>query len=895
MNKVSLLLSALSSIVLSALLLSTVLTLAGCQEAIVEQRGSLVEAVIIAETSVRTRTQIAEEQPGGYLEISWSPSDGIGTFGSGVTNARFDNSLDIPAEHAIFKGKIAPEGIVQYAYYPYREGAVQHSAVPVSIHSSQDYTNLESIGPNDIKASNEAVVTEQGTHFSFHSLGTMLRIIFDAGSYSGLSQAETLRSISISAPGDRNVTGDFLLNLEDMSLTPSASSSKLTVNAAASPGLSDGADTLYAVINPDIKMGDRIDFEVYTSTYRFTFHKKAGTDFKSGTCYNMTIDLGKCSTSQDFTAEKLHNLPVFTSFKFKSSNNTGKILDKEVYYSTSDNTTKVKDSDGVSMEIDSEGNVSGCIPYLYNFNLIPDFTLSSNDSRYKVMIGDKVQTSGSTTVDFSKDVIYTIYDSESSASADYKVSISNTGLPIVVLTLNNTGTYYLNGWNYFLNTYLPAKTADYGENDRIAIYDENGVANVKEMDCGIRHRGNFSMRFPKKAMNIKLSSKASVLGMKKHKRWTLLANYNDRSMLRNAVAFEIARRVAKTSGEDTGLDWQPSGRFVELVFNGMHVGTYFLCEHIRQDKNRVAVSDGYDDRRDDYAAGKTTEPPTYANCGYLLEMDNNSTDYSIIYGSEPWYFRTQYCYERALSHIPVISHNEYDQTEEGQVIWTELKSFVNTADGYIFNSQYANAAQMVDMTSASDYMLVMEMTMNHEYMHPKSVYLHKDGEGKLFFGPVWDFDVWTFPTIPNIKNMGRQIETYPNSYSNWQFSTESTSKYFIWYRHLLKQSDFVNLVKGRWSTISSSNELTPDAIDSYIQNLADQIELSMTYNDRMWPRTYNSPAYGYQNGDEWKSDKNHTPYTFSESVELLKKTYRERYSSMSSMVNSLNTKTIGRN
>lgn len=504
-----------------------------------------------------------------------------------------------------------------------------------------------------------------------------------------------------------------------------------------------------------------------------------------------------------------------------------------------------------------------------------------------------MQQSGVSSQNFSSETTYSIYDTETSLSADYTVNVTNTGLPVIVLTQNTSGSYYYEGWNYYLDRYLVGKTSNFGTTDKIAIYEGKGAVSLEEMNCGFRQRGNFSMRFPKKSVNIKLSEKKKILGMAKHKRWCLMSNWNDRTLLRNAVSFEIARRIASTSSDGTGLDWQPAGKFVELVLNGMHVGTYYIAEQIRQDKNRVDISDGYDDRKDDYDSGESTEAPTYSNCGYLLEMDNNSTDYSSAYGSESWWFYTEYCYQRSDSHIPVVSHNDYDNTSTGSGIWSQLKTYVNTADEYVYNKNYSSAANYVDMTSAADYMLVMELAMNHEYMHPKSVYLHKDGEGKLFFGPVWDFDVWTYPSIPNISNMGRQNESYPNSYGKWTFQTESTSShYYIWYKHLLKCSDFVNLVKDRWSTISSASGLAPESIAIYIESLKKEISKSMEYNDKMWPRTYVAPCSGYQNGDEWQSGSSHTAYTFEESVELLKSAYESRYNNMGTMVNSLNTSTF---
>ena len=70
--------------------------------------------------------------------------------------------------------------------------------------------------------------------------------------------------------------------------------------------------------------------------------------------------------------------------------------------------------------------------------------------------------------------------------------------------------------------------------------------------------------------------------MPKHKRWVLLANWMDRTLLRNAVTFETARQI---------MDWAPRGRFVELYLNGKHQGNYYLCEQIKPDENRVDIDE----------------------------------------------------------------------------------------------------------------------------------------------------------------------------------------------------------------------------------------------------------------------------------------------------------------
>ena len=98
------------------------------------------------------------------------------------------------------------------------------------------------------------------------------------------------------------------------------------------------------------------------------------------------------------------------------------------------------------------------------------------------------------------------------------------------------------------------------EGVNLLIFNADGSLDY-EGSTQMKGRGNSTWtQFPKKPYALKLDKKAKILGMPSHKRWCLLANWMDRTLIRNAVAFEISRR--------TELAWTPNGFFVELVLNG---------------------------------------------------------------------------------------------------------------------------------------------------------------------------------------------------------------------------------------------------------------------------------------------------------------------------------------
>ena len=407
---------------------------------------------------------------------------------------------------------------------------------------------------------------------------------------------------------------------------------------------------------------------------------------------------------------------------------------------------------------------------------------------------------------------------------------------------------------------VPAKSADFTETDRIAIY-ENGVASLAEMNCGFRLRGNSTSNFPKKPLAIKLASKTEVLGMKKHKRWCLLANWIDRSLMRNGVAFDIADKVREAfSGTDApGLPWQPHGKSVELVLNGVHVGNYFLCEQIKIDENRLAIQDGFED----------VQSPTTANCGYLLEFDDNYDEYNK--------FRTSYC------NLPCQSKDKITNT----AIWNYVQSWVQDIETKLRNKNYTGAYEKLDINSVADYWIVQELTMNNEYRHPKSVYMYKDGTGKLCAGPVWDFDYQTFPNIENINAINRGY-----GHSNLSFGTNTLlyTQYsytngpdgdapYMWYPQLFGDATFRATVKSRWQTLYPVLQ----GVTATIDRLGEANRLSDAYNQRIWP-IESRERTGYSWYIDFSGDER---LDYDKVIENMKACYTERLNNMNSLINGL--------
>lgn len=811
-----------------------------------------------------SRSQIDDAgSTAGVTGILWSPDDRIGVFGKSTANAPFEGTHTEPAATATFSGEVTSGDTPLYAYYPYREDATDAAAIPVTVGVEQYWTDAASISDNDIKAS--ATVTRRGDswHFAFRPMVAMLRFEVDASGVDGVSTDERLVSIHVEEPEESTGkaepwAGGFTMNLTDLDagLAPvdGEAVTGLAVNLTDEPALT-GKVEAYACIAPVIRSGQALQIHLATDKHRISFRVTARQDLAAGGCYDIPLHLAAATvednglTIEDITAGEE---PEILSFGFETAHNKGKILAREAYYDGSK--TTVRSVTGQELTVTTEegnpqGEISGCIPYLYDFTLVPTFTVTEGAT---VTVDGAEQTSGVSAQDFRSPVTYTV--TSGGMSRDYVVTVTNTGLPVVVMTGNSGGSVQ------FLDMKVPAKSADFTETDKIAIY-ENGVASLAEMNCGFRLRGNSTSNFPKKPLAIKLAKKTEVLGMKRHKRWCLLANWIDRSLMRNGVAFDIADKVrAAFSGTDApGLPWQPHGKSVELVLNGVHVGNYFLCEQIKIDENRLAIQDGFED----------VESPTTANCGYLLEFDDNYDEVNK--------FRTSYC------NLPCQSKDVITN----DAIWNYVKNWVEDIETKLRSKNYTGAYEKLDINSVADYWIVQELTMNNEYRHPKSVYMYKDGTGKLCAGPVWDFDYQTFPNIANINAINRyyghsslKFGTNTLLYTQYSYTGGNDGDApYMWYPLLFGDATFRATVKSRWQTLYGVLQ----GVTATIDRLGEANRLSDTYNQQIWP-IESQERTGYSWYIDFSGDER---LDYDKVIENMKACYTERLNNMNTAIGNL--------
>ncbi|MBO4811912.1 MAG: CotH kinase family protein [Prevotella sp.] len=219
----------------------------------------------------------------------------------------------------------------------------------------------------------------------------------------------------------------------------------------------------------------------------------------------------------------------------------------------------------------------------------------------------------------------------------------------------------------------------------------------------IRGRGNSSfLWYDKKPLRLKLNEKHKLLGLPKAKSWVLLANYRDVTDLMNTFVFE--------TGQWLGLPFTNHTRYVELFMNGDYRGVYQLTEQVQQGKNRVDVSD---------------------EGGILLTLDVDDGPNESP-GADDNFWTQVYRMPAAVKY-PDDEHATPNTVDSVRTVFAQLEQAIKQKD-------YAQVEQLLDIPSFIKYLQLQEFVYNVELSAPRSIFLHKDGDGPWVMGPLWDFD-----------------------------------------------------------------------------------------------------------------------------------------------------------
>ena len=431
--------------------------------------------------------------------------------------------------------------------------------------------------------------------------------------------------------------------------------------------------------------------------------------------------------------------PTITSFSFTAEKNTE--LNQNANLELNGNTFKGRITQNI--------NIS---------ELIPDFSYTGSS----VSVDGNLQESGVTPNNFDDVVIYKVVN-DLGDEAIYQIDVTKfTGLPIINLFTDGS-------------VQIDSKE-DYVEGD-VSLDGRRDFESLSDLSMKIRGRGNSTWFIhPKKPFQMKLSEKSAFLGMPEDKKWLFLAEYSDKTMLRNTMAFEL--------GYMSNLDWTPAGEFAEVYLNGEYNGTYNITQKVEASSNRVALGD----------------------TGYLLELDQlDRIDPDDVY------------FESTVTEKFIINIKE-PELNYGSEEFRYIENLIAEFEGALFGANYqdenAGYKKYINLESFIDWYLISEITKNVDSRWYSSIYLNVMPGEKIKMGPLWDFDL-----------------AFGNTdYADTQYYEGWWVRFNPWYERLFQDPAFTQMVKDRFIYFKDNEDLIIQKIDEY----AEKLKWAQAENNNKW-------------------------------------------------------------
>jgi len=316
---------------------------------------------------------------------------------------------------------------------------------------------------------------------------------------------------------------------------------------------------------------------------------------------------------------------------------------------------------------------------------------------------------------------------------------------------------------------------------------------------GIKLRGNSSLAFNQKKYTVETRDadgkelKVGLLGMPAGSDWVLLCPYNDVSMVRDPLAFNLWREMGH---------WGPRTQMVEVLMDGEYLGIYIFSEAIKRGEGRVEIP----------KLRKTDTEGTELTGGYILRIDTYNEDDATFPSKVPGIGEGIMTSQITWSCIyPKKKNLQPEQLAYIQQYIDETEQAIQSDD---FADPQRGYAKYIDVPSFVDYFIHTELSLNADGFK-RSAYFYKERQnadgtgGKLFAGPVWDYNL----------AYGNCNFCNANKIDAWCFEGGNTQPTPALWQRLLQDPAFRKAVKTRYQSLRKT-VLSDKAINTYIDNHA---------------------------------------------------------------------------
>ena len=547
---------------------------------------------------------------------------------------------------------------------------------------------------------------------------------------------------------------------------------------------------------------------------------QTAVDFTENVTYTVTAENGTTANYTVIVTAK--RLTSITSFTLKKENNSGVPVDLNFAIDENEKTI----TGYILKWIDTDNPDQ----FIATFTAPEGATVSINGTE---------QETGVTINSFKEALTYSVKHSESPVSTEYTVRLVcpqiNATLPVMRFSIA-VGD-------------VPRKDLSYAQT-KLEI-QPNGVSGdiwtYDDGDVDIRLRGNSTQNLPKKPFRLRFPDKIKPLGTGEatERNWVLLANDADKTLVRNAVAFSISRTLLKSGDafhNPNAVLFTAATQHVDVYLGDEYQGVYHLTDHMQRNPGRVDLQK------------PDASDPNELSGGYLVELDGFAN-------SEFAWFKTPKDLPVTLKYPDMEDDHASQSDAFNDPRFIYIKGIFATAENSLFDGNYKDVdngwRKYYDESTLVDYYIISEFTGNSDAWWSTYMYKLRDTDSrKLFFGPVWDFDI----AFDNDDRLGN---------ATGKLMLNNAHEPRTWMTRFFTDEKLKSAVKTRWN--NKKAELLQNAITT-IDKDTETIYMSRLANFEKWNITQQNLGHckpgpaNYESGIEQLKLYINNRYTYLDGV-----------------------------
>jgi len=295
-------------------------------------------------------------------------------------------------------------------------------------------------------------------------------------------------------------------------------------------------------------------------------------------------------------------------------------------------------------------------------------------------------------------------------------NLTDSNLPIVIISVD--GSLAIKDEPKVKAT---MKIIDRGPGQRNYVSDQDNPLYLNYNGrIAIELRGSSSQESPKKNYGFTTrmadditNNNVSLLGMPEENDWILGGMVFDTSFVRDYFSQSLSGKMG---------NYASRASYCEVIVNNVYMGLYMLQEKLKADDNRIDV----------IKISKTENSLPSLTGGYISKADK------MTGGDQPAWkmYSFQNSVVEYIHELPKPEDATSTQTSYISGEFFRLESAARNNDISVINGYPA----LIDIPSFIDFMIVNEFASNPD-AYQYSTYFHKDRNGKLRAGPVWDLDL----------------------------------------------------------------------------------------------------------------------------------------------------------